>query len=133
MTSDSPFILHARIETTLAEYEQLRGELTHAENQLLQLIEDYEQRFREVYLNLWREEQKKPTVSARASATVLELMAQQVLDKEHQMLASRYAVQKETVQALRNRLASFKIDTQLLHQLTVLQSVEARISGSNDS
>lgn len=131
MQSDSPFVLQAKIQETLQAYEQIRGELTQEEDILLQVTIEYEQRFKEVFLALWQEEQKKTTAASRANVTVLETMTNFELDKKYQLLATRYQAQKQKVEALRNRLNSYKVDGQLLNQLTVLQSVEAKISLSN--
>lgn len=131
MHSDSPFIIQMKIQQTLQEYEQIRGELTREEEILLQITMEYEQRYKEVFLTLWQEEQKKATAASRATATVLETMANFELDKQYQMLATRYQMQKQKVETLRNRLTSYKVDSQLLNQLTVLHSVEAKVSLPN--
>lgn len=131
MQSDSPFVIQMKIQQTLEEYEQIRGELTQEEEALLQLTSEYEQKYKEVFLILWQEEQKKATAASRATATVLETMTNFELDRKYQLLATKYQTQKQKVETLRNRLASYKVDSQLLNQLTVLHSVEAKVSLPN--
>lgn len=131
MQSDSPFIIQMKIQETLQEYEQIRGELTQEEETLLQITMEYERKYKEVFLTLWQEEQKKATASARASATVLETMTNFELDKKYDLLATKYQLQKQKVETLRNRLISYKVDSQLLNQLTVLHSIEAKVGLPN--